>query len=230
MRFLPLMIGAVLLVGPARATVISVSQNSALGPWGWGGGNATFGQTITAPLDSQLLDFTFQLGQQFSGSGAIAFQAHVFAWDAVNSRATGSSLYSSATIMFTAPASGFTAVTFSPNITLIPNAPYVLFFSTAGVPAEATSTIFYGINNSNPYSGGQVFVSGAVHTSSWTTVSWGGNSAADLAMTVNFGDAPVSGVPEPSTYGLCGAALAALGLLRGKRVASVDEAAGLVQK
>jgi hypothetical protein len=121
MRYLRLMVGAMLLVGPAMATVISVSPILQHDSWGVGI-SSTYGQTITAPIDSQLLDFTFQLGVQVSGSGPIAFQAHVFAWNATNNRATGSSLYSSATSLFTAPTSGFTAVTFSPNITLTPNA------------------------------------------------------------------------------------------------------------
>jgi hypothetical protein len=214
MRFLLLMVGAVLLDGPATATVISVSQNGSVAAWGVPV-LATIGQTLTAPADSQLLDFTFLLSTQNNGSGAIAYQAHVFAWDAVNSRAVGASLYSSATTTYTAPASGFVPVTFSPNITLTPNQEYVLFFSTSGLQTGAPiSAIRLGSNSSNPYSGGQlVSLNNGDSISGWTGSSWAAQPNFDLAMTVNFADA---GVPEPSTYGLCGAALAALGLLRGK--------------
>jgi hypothetical protein len=229
MRFLPLMLGAVLLAGPARATVISVSPITPVCCWGVGPIPVlTYGQTITAPANSQLLDFAFQLGRQESGSGEIAFEAYVFAWDAVNDRATGSSLYRSGRSLFTAPASGFSPVNFSPNITLTPNSQYVLFLSTVGTtPSSSNSYVVLGFDSSNPYGGGQVVSQSIGTVSNWTTARWGVSSSSDLAITVNFGDAVV---PEPSTYGLCGAALAALGLLRRKRVASVDGSAGSLEK
>lgn len=219
MRFLQWMMAAALLVAPATASTISVSPNSGSGAWGVGT-NGTFGQTITAPADSQLLDFTFLLGIQVIGSGPIAFQAYVFAWDDTNAAPTGSSLYSSAVSSITAPVSGYTPVTFSPNITLTPGSQYVLFFSTSGLTVGApTSTIRWGLNTSNPYGGGQHVYTGRT-ASTWTAGSWGVLPSLDLATTVNFGPAPV---PEPSTHALCVATLAALELLRRKRKAAKDE-------
>jgi hypothetical protein len=122
----------------------------------WGEPNtATYAQTITAPSTPNLTSFTFYLAQ--INGVAPSFQAHVYAWDNLNGRATGSALFSSA-IMVAPVSSSFTPVTINTGATqLTPGQRYVLLLTTAGLPNPAAGDYKWGYTQTNSYTGGRRF-------------------------------------------------------------------------
>ncbi len=175
-------------------TVLSASQFDQIKPWGVTD-TATYGQTITTPTtDTELTSFTFYLGPQYSGSGPIEYQSYVYAWDATTRMATGPVLYQSSVSTFTANGS-LDPVTFTPDVNLTAGDQYVLFFSTSGLQGgQPDSTIYWGYNQNDPYTGGSyVFLNNGDDPSQWTSTAWDVASAADLAFTADF----ASPVPEP---------------------------------
>jgi hypothetical protein len=207
------------LAATAQGTVISIPANGTAGVWGPGtqpATTATYGQTITAPTDSFLVDFTFFLVDGPSATQPdIDFRAYLYAWDAGTVRAVGPALFTSATTTFN-PNNSAQPVSFAPNILLTPGDDYVLFFSVAGLAPGTPSAINWQIDQFvGAYTGGSLVFQYSTGTADFTGAAWNDNGF-DMAATVNFSADP-NAVPEPSTYALCGAAIAALGLLRRKR-------------
>lgn len=211
MRVLNGAIALVLLGAAANAASITVAGNSQISSWGVTN-TATYGQTFIAE-GSQLTDFTFYLGNRVNGSGNIQYRAYLYQWD--GAKATGSAIWQSATSALT-PAVGSFAVSHAPNAAVTNGAQYVLFFSTSGLQSgQPGSQVSWSTNLSNVYSGGSfVFLNNGDTFSSLTTNNWNTYSAYDVQMNVNFDGA---GVPEPSTYAMMGAGLAALVALRARR-------------
>lgn len=147
---------------------------------------ATYGQTITADSSSRrLTSFTFNVMRQ---SGAdIPFQAYVYAWDSVSSRATGPALFESP--VMTISGTTYTAYTVSTGmLSLTPGRQYVLLFTTTNIPG-ANGTARYGaLTNNTQYAGGQfVFINnGTLGLASLTSLPWS-FIAEDLAFTATFG-------------------------------------------
>src|SRR4051794_35416036 len=110
------------MVYVCRADIISVSQVDQIGSWGVTD-TATFGQTLTVPVsDITLKSFSFELGGPDAGAGdvdggPIDYKALVYLWD--GSKASGPALFDSGPATFTAPGSGFTTLTFTPNISVV---------------------------------------------------------------------------------------------------------------
>jgi hypothetical protein len=128
----------------AHATIVSSAQSSSTSPWGVNV-DSVYGQTITAPVDLYLDSFTFFLGPQDTGSGAIQYEADVYAWNTTTKEATGSALYVSPLQSYTAVGDTYTAVTFFPEVSVTSGDVYVLFITTAGLQGgQSASTIFVG--------------------------------------------------------------------------------------
>jgi len=193
-----------------RADIISVSQSGSdtLGSWGVTD-TATFGQTVTVPVgDITLKSFSFQLGGSDPAfgdidGGPIDYKAFVYLWD--GSEASGPALFDSGLQTFTpppasSPASGFTAVTFTPNINVVAGQQYVMFLSTAGLQSgRPDSTIEWAADLSGPYADGDfVFLNNTDDPSLWTTAGWSSFGGPDLAFSAEFA-APASTVPEPGS-------------------------------
>jgi hypothetical protein len=190
-------------------TVVSAGQNSNVFEWGVSN-TATYGQTVTTPVaDTELASFTFNLGPQWNGSGNINYEAWVYQWSSVNNRATGPALYQSALQTYT-PGAGYTPVTFNPGIDLVAGDQYVMFLSTSGLQSgRPQSTIYWGSNSSNDYTGGSfVFLNNGDNASQWTNANWnvGFSGAADLAFTADF-----KSTPEPSSFAAFGVLAALIG-------------------
>ena len=103
---------------------------------------ATYGQIVTVPAgETALTSFSFWINDQGT---VITFRGEVYAWDAVNSRATGSALYESAPVS-TSGGSTYQQFTFSipGGVPVTAGQQYVIFATTsrdqAGAPGSACS-------------------------------------------------------------------------------------------
>lgn len=168
---------------------------------------ATYGQTVTVATPTQLLGFTFNIG---NCSAPVTFRGHVYAWN--GSMATGASLYDGPTQ--TVPAdSAYHTVSFAPPAHIaLAAGQYVLFASTSEDQASATpaSCRWGALTNNTTYAGGQfVFINNGPAPGQWTTVNWS-NIAEDLAFTANF-TATAATAPALSQWSLMTLCLLLLG-------------------
>ncbi len=157
----------------------------------WGEPNtATYAQTITAPSTPNLTSFTFYLAQ--INGVAPSFQAHVYAWDNLNGRATGSALFSSA-IMVAPVSSSFTPVTINTGATqLTPGQTYVLLLTTAGLPNPAAGAYKWGYTQTNSYTGGGAAFNNNGDNLGQLTVGGWVTGINDFAFIAMFGPGGVS--------------------------------------
>jgi hypothetical protein len=168
------------------------NANTTISPFGLGY-NATFGQTITVPLtDSSLQSFTLQMRQNLANN-TIQCATYVFAWDAVNSRAAGPALFSSAPLSLTATMQDYTFNT--GGLGLTPGGRYVLFASTSLFPGQ-TSAGMWSFSGSDAYAGGGfVYLANGTDSSQWTTATW---NTSHVSGDAGF-QAVFAPVPEPTT-------------------------------
>ncbi|MCB5185453.1 FxDxF family PEP-CTERM protein [Methylobacillus gramineus] len=172
------------------STVEAWNWSSGVQPFGEGN-TATYGQTITTGEQGLYLDsFTFYLSPL-----NIPFTAEVGTW---NGDRIGEIVYQSASILLSATGS-FNPVTVNPGINLVPDAQYVLYFTTSGIQSGTTETNRWGyLDDGASYAGGEfVFINNGNDRSQLTQDAWTTNWNGDLVFSVN-----VVAVPEPSTYGL----------------------------
>lgn len=184
--------GAALLAlsAPANAQTIDTTPawngTSALGYWGMGG-SGTFGQTITAPTQSTLTEFSFNLIHNNGGPPHSQYQAFVYRWDGVNGHTTGPALFTSG--VMTAPgAMTFTEVAFNTGrITLTPGQQYVLFITTKSVAQGGTAGYSMGeITGGGAYSGGMMVWNNGANFSDLATQTWSSLSSRDFAFKALF--------------------------------------------
>jgi hypothetical protein len=168
----------------------------------------TYGQLVTAPADSVLTSFRFQMRVPT----AVVFRGFVFAWD--GSKATGPALYESAPT-HTTNAAAFQPITFTPAaVPLIAGQQYVLFVSTSedNWGGSGGNTGQLGWIQGNVYGGGNavVFNNGA-DPSMWTSTAWDGNGDGfldfDFAFTAAFGGPAGATTGAASRVGQTGATL-----------------------
>jgi hypothetical protein len=151
---------------------------------------ATYGQTIGVVSTETLLNFEFEIA---CDAPTIA-RAHVYAWDAVNSHATGASFFDSAPI--TIPGNGVGS--FSPistntgGVTLAPGT-YVIFLSTSEDQTVNTGCRWGALTSDNFYGASLFqfkFINNGTTTTQWTAGAWSSINE-DLAFSALFG----GGVP-----------------------------------
>lgn len=145
---------------------------------------ATYGQTITVPAgEGFLASFSFQINDQ---GNVLPFQGAVYAWDAVNARATGPALYLSAPVSTTG-ANAYARFTFTPNVPVTSGQQYVLMATTSYNQATPGVMRWGALTTNTTYPGGQfVFINNGSNTAAWTTQAWS-TIAEDLAFTAVFG-------------------------------------------
>lgn len=220
----------------AVAALISASNRAQAGVLidtitGWNGSDnifyfgepdtATYGQTVTVPVDNVLDSFTFLL--RVDQPNPVNFQAYVMAWDDANSRASGPVLFSSSPIA-ASPSAGFVPYTvLTGGLSLVTGDDYVLFFNASNSFDSAfDQSSFASRASADVYAGGLfVFLNngpnfGAVTVDTWTR-NWQG-PGYDLAFEAAFSQGNV--IPEPSSLVLFGIGAVGFGwLARRRRVA-----------
>lgn len=170
---------------------------------------ATYGQIITVPAgESVLTSFSFQINDQGT---AFPMQAEVYAWDSVNSRATGAARYESAPVN-TAGVNAFRRFTFNPNVALTAGQQYVIFATTSRNQTPPNTGARWGSVVNTAYAGGQfVYINNGTDTTQWTGNAWS-TIASDLAFTATFGT-PVVPALDPSMLLLLAGLLAVGGFV-----------------
>lgn len=178
------------LSAPASAQTIDTmpawNGTSALGYWG-AGGSGTFGQTITAPTQSTLTEFSFNLIYNSSGPPHSQYQAFVYRWDSVNGYTTGPALFTSG--VMTAPgAMAFTEVTFNTGrVTLTPGQQYVLFITTKSVVQGGSAQYSMAqVAGGGAYAGGMMVWNNGANFSDLATTTWSSLLSRDFAFTAVF--------------------------------------------
>lgn len=193
----------VALSAPASAQTIDTTPawngTAAFGYWG-AGGSGTFGQTITAPTQSTLTGFSFNLIYNSSGPPHSQYEAFVYRWDSVNGHTAGPALFTSG--VMTAPgAMVFTEVTFNTGrITLTPGQQYVLFLTTKSVAQGGSAQYSMGeIAAGGAYAGGMMVWNNGSNFSDLATQTWGSLLSRDFAFTAVFAPSTLSSQLAAST-------------------------------
>jgi len=193
----------------ARAQFINTGAvwdgHTTIGPFGEPG-LATIGQVFTAPIEyTQLESFAFTLN--WLGGGSVYYAAAVAEWDPINLHPTNAPLFTSG-LLTLPPSTGFIPTIVSTGgISLKGNTQYVAFLTTSAFFDGVVDWSQVGFIGSDVYAGGgAVALNNGSDIPALTVGPWL-STPADLAFAAAFSAV----VPEPSTYGLVGAAaLAAL--------------------
>lgn len=151
---------------------------------------ATYGQTITAPAGQPavLQAFDVRINSQ---SVALPFKFYVYEWDAVNNRATGPALYTSASETTQAVSQFQTYGVSGLNVSLVAGKQYVLFASVSETPGPNAATRWAAVTNTAYAGGNFVFFNNGTNTSLWTSSAWN-TIGLDLAFTATIAAAPVA--------------------------------------
>jgi len=184
---------------------------------------ATYGQTFRTPdaIHTVLDDFTFYLRQDQPGV-PVQFGAYVYAWDSLNSRATGPNLFQSAMFETTnnGGAGGFEAITaVTGGISLDSGVDYVAFFSASEYFDGAAGLATFGATPLASYSDGRfVFINNGSNTGQWTGGAWTTThqGGINLAFDMTFSDG-LSVVPLPPAAAMGFLMMGLLGAIRHRR-------------
>jgi hypothetical protein len=172
-----------------------------------------FGQTLTVPSDGRLVSYEFRV-EQLSGDPT-QYQSLVYAWDAVNSRATGPALYTSAAGTFDNVGGGFATVSFTlpgGGLDLVTGQEIVLMFDAVTTGDSTSSSSQFGLVSPGTYAGGEGFLLNSSSGANLPTVASWGSVGGDFAFSARFVFAP-----EPSTWGAIGLGMAGLVWARMRR-------------
>jgi hypothetical protein len=165
---------------------------------------ATFGQTITTPLNATNL-VSFGFGLIPLTPQPITFRMYVMAWNGTS--ATGPVLFESGDIT-TSGMGLYSANTGGLNLTA--GSQYVIFANIANNYFPDNGLANFWADSTNPYSGGNfVLNTNGGSFSALTSSAWGSfGPNVDLGFVANFASGPTAEVPEPASLLLLGSGLA----------------------
>jgi hypothetical protein len=155
---------------PGFNTLAAWDGSSQIRAFGWPN-TATYGQTITVPAGVNQLD-SFAIMMQYPPAGV--FRGEVYAWDAVNNRATGAAVWESAPTS-TASANAGLVTFLTGGVPVVAGQQYVLFTSISKDYAanNGVSTGGWGYNFVDlGVPGGFVYLNDTGDAGSWTTTTW----------------------------------------------------------
>src|SRR4051812_18420566 len=148
----------------------------------------TMGQVITVPSGMHHLNkFTFWWKDfNYVSGSSMVVRAHVYKWDAVNSKPHGLSLFDSAPRTISFGDTSFHPEPFNHNVPVIPGVQYVMFVSIDWeyVDCKNNYQLSSGILGNDAYPGGAfVYSTDGGDDLQWTAVSWEhlGPDSYDLA-------------------------------------------------
>ena len=199
-----------LLTVQAKADTISspFSSSNAFSQLGWAPAGQTslvksVGQLIAAPSNMSVSNFSFYLngGMFFNPVNVYPdFKAYVYAWDDVNSRITGSALFSSPVMTGNTSSSYVKTTVDTSGLQLTANQKYLLFFTTLNVPQSATPNATYAIARSNP-STSQPYIYGLysnTNNNDFTASGWSQNIQFGVGPRNLYFDLTYSSISIPS--------------------------------
>ena len=159
---------------------------------------ATYGQVVTAPPgETTLSSFSFEMNIP----ATVAFRGEVYAWDGVNSRASGAALYESAPMQ--TAGTGFQVITFTipAGVPVVPGQQYVIFATNTRDQAGHSGSGPWAARYTDVYPGGTfVYLNNGTDPTQWTTVPWSAFSSFDGAFRATFGGAAPVPTPPLSEY------------------------------
>jgi hypothetical protein len=174
----------------------------------------TLGQVfvVPTPLNEFVLK-SFGFAMQ-PGQDGVDYRGYIYEW--ANDRATGPALFASAALTTPDPPSFFGL-----SLVLDPAKEYIAFLTTQGGLNNSVGALNLVANFTNPYGPGSAFLQQStlpftgLLSGDWTTAPWVEIFVADLQFEARFDAAEV---PEPSTFAVAVATLAALALTRHRRI------------
>src|SRR5581483_411691 len=147
---------------------------------------ATYGQVVTVPAgDTDLKSFTFEL---YNVPSAAVFRGEVYAWDAVDGHAEGSSLYESAPTSTTGATAQGVTFTIPGGVALTAGEQIVIFASVSKDYGLGSGQVgCWGATALDTYAGGEfVYINNGGDPSQWTTGSWTTDYGIQSAFTAHF--------------------------------------------
>lgn len=152
-----------------------------------GGGATAFGQTFTPnATQAGIASFAFEFA---NAPSTMIFRGEIYAWDPVNSRAIGPSLYNSGAVSTSGPARQVLTFTPSAIVPLTVNQPYVILIST--VQDAGTGFGCVTAQGNDPIVGAQHYIA-ATSRADLTTQTWSSNGPLqDYGVRIAFAS------PEP---------------------------------
>lgn len=196
---LGLVVGLMVSAGVGQAATIvqtlgSWNGSDRFGPFGMPN-TRFFGQTLEVPaVDSTLVSFDFRVDQYSAES--TTYTASVYAWDAVNSRATGAPLFQSPSrsLDFSGVFQTVTETLPGGGVAMTPGQIILIMFEATGTSGGGVGSADFGRTSETALANGSGWALNWVDgTTTPTTATWGA-VGGDFAFRANF--APV---PEPPT-------------------------------
>lgn len=162
-----------------------------------------FGQTVTVPSDARLVSYSFRVDQL--SVDPTQYRSQVYLWDALNSVAVGTPLYTSGSLNFDYTGTGFATVSFplpGAGLDLTTGQVILLMFDGVTTGDSVGSSSSFGLVAPGTYGGGDGLLLNSLGGTATPTGNAWSPMGGDLAFSATFVFAP-----EPATWGAMGAGL-----------------------